>query len=90
MSWPANRDDDQPRRLYLVEADAAPDALLRVLGPFAVAGAQVTAIELTEQETRHALRIEAKGLTAGGAEHLGAKLRALPIVRSVGLGWRTS
>jgi hypothetical protein len=77
------------RHIFLIEMDAAPDALLRALGPFALQGAAVTGLELSQTEGRMCLRVEATGVCADGAAHLSRKLGALPIVRGVGLGWRT-
>jgi len=88
MSWPANQDgQSQGRHVFLVEMDQGPDALLRVLGPFARLGARVTGLDLTDRDSRLDLRIEAQGLAAPIADHLGARLRALPMVRGVGQGW---
>ncbi|WP_304190306.1 hypothetical protein [Phenylobacterium aquaticum] len=88
MSWPANHDDaGAGRHVFLVEMDAGPDALLRVLGPFALLGARVTGLDLTDRDSRLDLRIEARGLATPLADHLGRKLRALPSVRAVGQGW---
>lgn len=87
MSWPANHDETAGRHVFLVEMDAVPDALLRVLSPFALSGARVIGLDLVDRESRMDLRIEAQGLVTAAADHLGRKLRALPIVRGVGLGW---
>jgi hypothetical protein len=87
MSWPANRDDGAGRHIFLVEIEPGPDALLRVLSPFALMGARVTGLDLTDGDSRMDLRIEARGLAGPRADHLGRKLRALPMVRGVGQGW---
>lgn len=86
MTWPANA-ADEGRRVFLVEMDAAPDALLRALGPFALHEATVTGLDLKRGEDRLELRIEAAGLCAELAARLGLKLQALPSVRAVGMGW---
>ncbi len=76
------------RHVFLIEMDAAPDALLRALGPFALHDASVTGLELNHRGERMELRVEATGVCAEVAAHLGRKLDALPMVRGVGLGWR--
>lgn len=76
--------------VFLIEMDAAPDALLRVLGPFALQGAMVTGLDLNRREGRMELRIEAEGVEAQAADQLGRRLEALPIVRTVGVGWRAA
>lgn len=86
MTWPANH-DPQARHVFLVEMEAGPDSLLRVLGPFALLGARVTGLNLTDRDNRLDLRIEACGLGHDRADQLGRKLRALPMVRGVGQGW---
>ncbi len=92
MSWPANDSDPRAsdargRHVFLVEMDAEPDALVRVLGPFALHAARVTGLDLTCTDGRLALRIEAAGVPAELAGRLRVKLQTLPIVRAVGLGW---
>ncbi|MCI3134055.1 hypothetical protein [Phenylobacterium aquaticum] len=87
MSWPANSDAQAGRHVFLVEMEAGPDALLRVLSPFALMGARVTGLDLTDRETRLDLRIEARGLGQAVAEHLGRRLRAMPTIHGVGQGW---
>ena len=91
MTWPANRGPanapDEGRRVFLIEMDAAPDALLRALGPFALHEATVTGLDLKRGIDRLELRIEAQGLCAELANRLGLKLQALPSVRAVGMGW---
>jgi hypothetical protein len=89
MTWPANeRNPAAPgRHVFLVEMEPEPDALVRVLNPFALHAAQVTGLALTCADDRLALRIEAAGVGAELAERLGKKLDALPVVRAVGLGW---
>ena len=78
---------DGGRRLFLIEMEGGADALLRVLGPFAVQGATVTGLDLRTSPGGVELRIEAGGLGEQPALQLGAKLRGLPVVRTVGLGW---
>ncbi|MDB5432782.1 MAG: hypothetical protein JWP35_3898 [Caulobacter sp.] len=76
------------RHVFLIEMDAAPDALMRALGPFALHDASVTGLELNHRGERMELRVEATGVCPEVAAHLGRKLDALPMVRGVGLGWR--
>ena len=78
------------RHIFLIEMDAAPDALLRALGPFALQGASVTGLELSTRGGRMALRVEATGVCADTAARLRQRLGALPSVRGVGLGWSAS
>jgi hypothetical protein len=84
MTWPANRPG---RHVFLIEMEAAPDAVMRVLGPFALHEAELTALDLTRGEGRLDLRVEAVGFGFDLADRLGRKLRALPVVRGVSLGW---
>lgn len=79
---------DEARRTFLLVVEAGTDTLLRVLAPFAVQGARIVAAELLEQGARTTIRIEVAGLAMARAEHLAERLRAMPAVRSVGLGWR--
>jgi hypothetical protein len=79
---------DPARYIFHVEAQAAQDAFLRVLAPFAVAQAVLTAAELTLKDEALAIRIEAIGLDGRGADRLARRLRGLAAVTSVGLGWR--
>jgi hypothetical protein len=75
------------RRTFIIEADAAPDLLLRVLAPFAVQGAVIVAAELAQGAVGASIRIEAAGLTLQRAERVAERLRALPAVTGVGLVW---
>lgn len=92
MTWPANAPAILPseggRHVFLIEMDAAPDALLRALGPFALHEATVAGLALRRGEDWLELRIEISGVARDLAARLGRKLEALPIVRTVGLGWR--
>lgn len=77
-----------PRRTFLIEARPQADILVRVLGPFAVQGAQIVLMEAAQDAGRTTIRIEAAGIGAELAEHLVERLRAMPAVVGVGLGWR--
>lgn len=76
------------RRTFLIEARPQADILLRVLGPFAVQGAQIVQLEAAQDAGRTTIRIEAAGLGAELAGLLVERLRAMPAVIGVGLGWR--
>lgn len=76
------------RRTFLVIARGEGDILLRVLAPFAVQGSPIVAAELTARAGQAAIRIEVAGMAMERAEHLAERLRAIPAVTSVGLGWR--
>ncbi|WP_312166942.1 hypothetical protein [Phenylobacterium sp.] len=78
------------RRTFLIEARPETDILLRVLGPFAVQGAQILVLEAVQGTARTSIRIETAGLGADGAGHLVERLRAMPAVSAVGLGWRAA
>lgn len=75
-------------RTFLIEAHRRADIVLRVLGPFAVQGAELLAVEARQGSERTSIRIEAGGLEQGAAEHLTERLRAMPAVIGVGLVWR--
>jgi len=79
---------DRRRHVFLISAGAEVDVLMRVLGAFAVQQAQLADVSLTQQDGQTLIRIEAASLDAERADLLTHKLRALPCVRSVGLGWR--
>jgi hypothetical protein len=76
------------RHCFFVETHAARDALVRVLTLFAVQSADLAAVSLTRAHDGLSIRIEADGLCDGRAEVLMRRLEGLPVVRSVGLGWR--
>jgi hypothetical protein len=77
-----------PRRLFLIEASAAGDALLRILEPFALQQAALAAVTCDAAAGGVRVRVEADGLTDDRAETLRRKLARLPVVTSVGMGWR--
>jgi hypothetical protein len=80
--------DGQSRYLFLIEGLDTVDALMRVLGPFAVQQARVQAVVLTVADGRFVLRLEAEGLSADRAHHLRRRLAVLPLVTGVSIGWR--
>lgn len=76
------------RYAFVIEALDAPDALVRVLTAFAVQPLALASVTMAGGEGRCAIRIEADGLDAQRAETLLRRLDGLPVVRTVGLGWR--
>lgn len=84
----AGTDETRSRRLFLIEGLDADDALLRVLGVFAVQQARVQAVAFTVADGRFALRLEAEGLAEQRTRHLRVRLETLPQVASVSMGWR--
>jgi hypothetical protein len=78
------------RWCFVVEAHAAPDALLCVLNPFAVQGAELAEAMLTRSEDGVTIRLETEGLTPERAETLLRRLQGLAAVRRVGMGWRAA
>ena len=78
----------EPRCTFLIEAAPQADILLRLLAPFAVHSAPVLFLRAEQAPDRVAVRLEIGGGDLALAERLAAKLRAVPHVRSIGLGWR--
>lgn len=76
------------RRTFFIEAARDADVLLRVLGPFAVQGAEVEELTATQGCAGMSIRLEVSGLTQARAEHLAERLRGLGAVTGVALGWR--
>lgn len=77
-----------PRRLFVIDADGAADALLRVLEPFALQQARLALVEMAPTEGAVRIRIEADALCDLRADRLRRRLEGLPSVRAVALGWR--
>jgi hypothetical protein len=73
------------RRIFVVEAADGIDGLLRVLGPFALAGAEPVSVNLERRRGRLDIRIEAEGLDDRRAETLHLRLEGLACVTSVGV-----
>lgn len=80
----------ETRRTFLVRTRLAQDALLRVLGPFAVQGAQILNLQAEQGADAISIRIEAAGLSLDLAAQLVERLRGMPLVTQVGVGWRVS
>ena len=76
------------RRTFFIEAARGLDMLLRVLGPFAVQGAEICEMTAAQGAAGLSVRLEVSGLTQARAEHLAARLRGLASVTGVALGWR--
>ncbi|MDP3749770.1 MAG: hypothetical protein Q8Q88_22295 [Phenylobacterium sp.] len=86
-----NRTEGQAgRRTFLVEATRGDGVLLRVLGPFAVQGAEIADLTATQGGGGVSIRLEVTGLSQVRAEHLAERLRALAAVTGVALGWRAT
>lgn len=75
-------------RTFLIQARPEADIVLRVLTPFAVQGAQILSLAAEQGPGATSIRLEAGGLDADVAGQLVARLRAMPAVTTVGLGWR--
>ena len=72
------------RHCFVVEAVEAPDTLVRVLTPFAVQGAWLASVVLDGGR----IRIDVDGLDDRRAETLLQRLRGMPVVTGVAIGWR--
>jgi hypothetical protein len=68
---------------FRVEADALVDILLRVLGPFAVQGAELAAVTHQRSGEDAWTVLEVAGLAAEQAELLRLRLAQIPSVRGV-------
>ena len=78
------------RWTFVVEAQACPDHLLRVLNGFVVIGAQLSAVAMTGAPHGQSIRIEAAELDATRAETLSRRLQALPATLAVAVVWRAA
>jgi hypothetical protein len=76
------------RHCFVVEAADEFDALIRVLTPFAVQAAQLASVTLDHGPHGVRIRIEADGLSSQRAETLLQRLRGMPVVLGVAIGWR--
>jgi len=77
---------DQPRHEFHIEADPDLDALLRILGPFAVQGAALADVRHAQTQEAAWSVIEVIGLDPERAELLRLRLSQIPSVRAVRLG----
>jgi acetolactate synthase regulatory subunit len=74
----------------VVEAQACPDHLLRVLNGFVVLGAELSGVAMTSAPHGQSIRIEAAGLDASRAETLRCRLQTLPATLAVAVVWRSA
>ena len=72
---------------FIVEADPAGDALVRILAPFMVQGAVLEAVDHVLSDASALTTIRAAGLAPDQAKTMVDRLGSLPIVRTVGFGW---
>lgn len=75
------------RAIFLVEARPVADALVRVLGPFAVLSAELVTVDAAMAAGRVRIRIEAAGLDDQAAETLRKRVANLTVAESVAFGW---
>jgi len=60
---------------------------VRILTPFAIAGAKLAAVEFNAVDDREIARLQVDGLSQEKAEHLRNKLAYAPAFTHVGFGW---
>jgi hypothetical protein len=83
--------DPGGRHILLVEGierEPTAEALLRVLGTLAVQQVQLIEVRFTTTAGGFAARLEIEPLSLQRAEHLAWRLRQMPSVTAVSLGWR--
>ena len=71
------------RHEFRIEADSVLDVLLRILGPFAVQGADVAGVRHERTGDRAWTVVEVTGLAPERAELLRLRLAQVPCVRDV-------
>jgi hypothetical protein len=76
------------QHLFILEARNDDDALLRVLGCFAVQQARLVETRAVADGPLLSMRIIAQGLSANRAERLRRRLCELPLAARVSVGWR--
>ena len=77
-----------PRRfVFVVEGSADVDLLVRILTPFAIAGAKLAAVEFKTVDDRAIARLQVDGLSHERGEHIHNKLGYAPAITYVGFGW---
>jgi hypothetical protein len=76
--------------VYVIEADAAVDAVVRILNGFIVQDVMIEDLVLSRTVNILTLRVGTGALDEAKAEYIRAKLRTMLIVRGVSLGWRAS
>lgn len=82
---------DAPKRCYrfILYAHDEPDALVRVLNPFVVQQVRLGVLSFDRQPGGVCVQIEVENVAPAQAERLTRQLEAMPVVRTVGLGWRS-
>ena len=85
---PAQHEEGDKRRLFLVIADDTPDALMRVLGVASVQQTRLRSLTAQPDGAGLSIRMEIDDQGDDRARFLAARLAAAPSVRSVGFGWR--
>ena len=75
-------------QLFIVDAPNSDDALMRVLGCFAVQQARLVDTRAIVDGTRLSMRIVAQGLSANRVELLRRRISELPLAATVSVGWR--
>ena len=76
------------QHIFILEARNDTDALLRVLGCFAVQQAQLVETRAVAEGARLSMRVVTEGLSPGRAESLRLRLGELPLAATVSVGWR--
>lgn len=82
-------DDPIVEHVFVIEFAGATDSVLKLLGVFCVQACRLTHLTLEPGAAGAQLRVHVGDLGTERAAHLRDRLAALPIVRSVALGWRT-
>jgi hypothetical protein len=90
MAWPANHGRGPREQIFLIDFIDAPDAVVRLLGPFAVQGCRLLDLGLEPRSAGARLRVHASAMDPSKADQLRHRLAALPLVQAVTVGWRTS
>ncbi len=75
-------------QLFIVDAPNSDDALMRVLGCFAVQQARLVDTRAIVDGARLSMRIVAQGLSANRVELLRRRISELPLAATVSVGWR--
>lgn len=92
MSDPLKRNaagETLTRHVFHLEVHGATDALARVLAPFAVQDVTLRSVAFEGDAAGARVRIEAGALDDQRTGVLVQRLRNLPVVKSVGFGWRS-
>ena len=76
-------------QLFIVDAPDRDDALMRVLGCFAVQQARLVETRAVVHGARLSMRIVAQGLSPRRVELLRRRISELPLAATVSVGWRS-